>query len=105
MTNQTTPPAEDTGARAACLRRLATALMGYPDLDAAVRLDGPAPCLAVRNTTAPLLSETVAVSRVGGALAYLWSWGQPIGDTSDPSAAARAIAYVLAARGARLGEP
>jgi hypothetical protein len=71
-----------------------------------MRADGPAPCLAVRNTTAPLMSETVTVSGSGDGsdeLAYMWSWGRPISSASDPDSAARAIAYVLAARDARLG--
>lgn len=63
MSNQTAPAAaEDTGARIACQQRLATALSGYGDLEVAVRLEGPAPCLAARNTTAPDLAETVAIS-------------------------------------------
>lgn len=87
----------------ACLERLAAVLSGYSDLDVAVCPDGPAPCLAVRNTGHPFMSETVAVARVGGGLAFAWSWGQRIGDASDPGAAAQAIAYVLEARGVRLG--
>lgn len=89
--------------RAACLQRLATALSGYGDLEVTVREDGPAPCLAARNTTVPVLSETVAITRLGNGLVFLWSWGERIGNVSDPDAAALAIAYVLGARGARLG--
>lgn len=99
----TCPSGQGTAARAACLQRLATALSGYPDLDVAIRADGPAPCLAVRNTAARLMSETVTVSASGDRLAYMWSWGERIGDASDPDTAARAVAYVLSARGARLG--
>lgn len=88
------------GTRAACLQRLATALAGYPDLAAAVRADGPAPSLAVRNTAAPLMSETVTVTAAGGGLAFTWSWGLRICDASDPDTAAAAVAYVLAVRGA-----
>lgn len=92
----------DRSTRAACLQRLATALMGYPDLTATVRADGPAPCLAVRNTDAPLMSETVTVRQQPDGLAFTWSWGVRIGDASDPDTAAAAVAYVLAARGAEL---
>lgn len=88
--------------RAACLERLATALSSYHDLEAAVRTNGPAPCLAICNTAAPLMSETVTVSASGGGVAYVWSWGQRITDASGPDGAARAIAYVLDAHGARL---
>lgn len=104
MTNQTPPPAaQHVGARAACLQRLATALSGYGDLAVAVRADGPAPCLAVRNTTLPDLSESVTVTKFGHRLAFVWSWGERICDASAPDAAALAIAYVLAAHDARLG--
>lgn len=98
-----TAQASETGARAACLQRLATALCGYLDLNVQVRADGPAPCLAVRSTAVPLMSETVTVSPAGDGLAYRWSWGAQIGDASDPDSAARAIAYVLDADGARPG--
>lgn len=91
------------GARVACLERLATALFGYLDLEVHVRAEDPAPCLAVRNTAVPVLSETVTVAETGDSLAYFWSWGRRIGDAGDPEAAAHAIAYVLAARDARLG--
>lgn len=102
MTSMTEYPHPDTATRAACLERLATALSGYMDLDAAVRAEGPAPCLAVRNTAIPALSETITISASGDGLAYMWSWGRRIGDASDPGSAAHAIAYVLAACGARL---
>ena len=88
--------------RAACLERLATALSGYPDLEVRVRVDGPAPHLAARNTAVPVLSETVTAASARDGLAYFWSWGERIGDVSDPGAAAHALAYVLAARDARL---
>lgn len=93
------------GAQVACLQRLATALAGYPDLATTVRTDGPAPFLAVRNTAVPLMSETVTVRQQGDALAFTWSWGAPIRDASDPDTAAAAVAYVLAARGAKPGRP
>lgn len=93
----------DIGTRVACLQRLATAMSGYCDLEVRVRLDGPAPCLAARNTTATGLSETVAVTEFGGSLAFAWSWGERIAEASDPDSAARAIAYVLGARDAQLG--
>lgn len=102
MTSTTQDYEADVGTRAACLQRLATALSGYHEIDVTVRQDGPAPCLAARNQVSGL-SETVTVARLGNGLAYRWSWGEPIGDTSDPDGAAHAIAYVLAARGARLG--
>jgi hypothetical protein len=102
MTDQTAPAAEDAGARAACLQRLATALCGYPDLSVSVREEGPAPCLAVRNTATPHLSETVAMTEADGQLNYTWSWGEPIAGTSDPDAAAHVIAYVLQASGVSL---
>jgi hypothetical protein len=91
-----------TGTWAACLKRLATALSGYPDLAATVRADGAAPCLAVRNTAASLMSETVTVRAQGDGLAFTWSWGVRICDASDPDTAAAAVAYVLAAQGAEL---
>lgn len=94
---------QDAGTRAMCLQRLATALCGYGDLNVAVRRDGPAPCLAVRNTAVPFMSETVSITRSGDGLTFAWSWGARIGDASDPDSAARAIAYVLAADGAELG--
>lgn len=98
--------APDASVRAACLDRLATALSGFPDLGVTLRMNGPAPCLAVRNTTAPTLSETVTAgpSPRGDGLAFVWSWGKRISDVSDPDSAAHAIAYVLEASGARLGE-
>lgn len=88
---------------AACLERLATALSGYSDLATAIRADNPAPCLAVRNSAAPLMSETITVGASGDRLAYMWSWGKRIADISDPDSAAEAIAYVLSARDARPG--
>ena len=104
MTNLTPPPAtQDAGARAACLQRLATALSGYSDLAVTVRADGPAPCLAARNTNFPDLSESVNVKQFGHRLAFVWSWGERICDASAPDAAALAIAYVLAAHDAQLG--
>lgn len=104
MRNRTAPPAaQDAGARAACLQQLATALSAYPDIEVRVRPDGPAPCLAARNWDSRL-SETVAVTRLGDSLFYLWSWGDRIGDASHPDAAARSVAYVLSAVGARPGQ-
>ena len=94
---------DGTAARAACLQRLATALSGYPDLHAAIRAAGPAPCLAVRNTAAPMMSETITVGPSSNGLAYVWSWGKPIGGTSAPDRVAEVIAYVLAARNAQPG--
>lgn len=102
MTSTTEPVCEDTGARTACLQRLATALSAYPDLSVTVRADGPVPCLATRNTAAPHLSETITVTEADGRLAFSWSWGERIGDASDPDAVAHAIAYVLQARDAKL---
>lgn len=103
MRDNTPPPADgDGGLRAACLERLATALSGYADLSATVRADGLAPCLAVRNTAVPFMSETVSVGWTDDGLAFVWSWGAPIGDASDPDSAAEAVAYVLSADGARL---
>lgn len=66
---------QDAGTRAMCLQRLATALCGYGDLNVAVRPDGPAPCLAVRNTAVPFMSETVSITRSGDGLTFAWSWG------------------------------
>lgn len=103
MTRTTETPGHDAGPRAACLQRLATALAGYEDLEVTVRAEAPAPCLVVRNTAVPALSETIAVTRLGDGLAFLWSWGKRISDASAPDTAAQAIAYVLAARGAQLG--
>lgn len=97
MSNQTMPPARGAGARAACLQRLATSLSSYGDLAVEVWVDGAAPCLAARNMAVPQLSETVAIARLGDGLAFLWSWGDPIGDASDADSAAQAIAYVLSA--------
>ena len=94
---------QGAGTRAACLQRLATALAGYPDLAAMVRAEGPAPYLAVRNTAAALMSETITVRPQGDELAYTWSWGVRICHASDPDTAAAVVAYVLAARGAELG--
>lgn len=88
---------------AACLKRLATALSSYPDLETQVRAVGSAPCLAVVNTAIPLMSETVSVCAFPEGLAYAWSWGKRIGDASDPDSAAEAIAYVLAVGGVRPG--
>lgn len=88
----------------ACLQRLATALSGYDDVEATVRPDGPAVCLAARNTAIPSLSETVAITRLGDGLVFMWSWGERISDASDPDGAALAIAYVLSARSAQLGQ-
>lgn len=92
---------DDSATQAACLERLATAVRGYPDLEAQVRADGRAPCLAVHNINVPMMSETVTVSACRDGLAYMWSWGKRIGDASAPDRAAEAIAYVLAAVGAR----
>jgi len=102
MTTTPEPPSRDRAARAACVQRLATALSGYHDLEVTARVDGPAPCLAVRNTAVPCLSETVSVSRMGNDLAYVWSWGERIADSSHPDTAALAVAYVLAASDAHL---
>lgn len=88
--------------RSACLERLATALSGYPELELHVRSEGPAPWLAASNTAVPVLSERITTADTGDGLAYFWSWGERIGDVSDPGTAAHAIAYVLAARDARL---
>ena len=92
----------DTATRAACLQRLATALCGYADLAVTVRADGPAPCLAVRNTAIPDLSETITISASGANVTYAWSWGERIADASRPDHAALAIAYVLSARNANI---
>lgn len=48
------------------------------------------------------MSETVTVGESVRGLAYVWSWGKRITETSDPDMAARAIAYVLGACGAQL---
>lgn len=88
--------------RVACLERLATALSGYAGLSATVRAEGLAPCLAVRNIAVPFMSETISVGPSDDGLTFMWSWGAPIGDASDPDAAAQAVAYVLSADGARL---
>ena len=93
---------KDAGTRASCLQRLAAALSGYSDLEATIRTGSPVPCLAVRNTAVPLMSETVSITRSGDGLTFAWSWGARISDASDPDGAAQAIAYVLAAHGARL---
>lgn len=104
MTSTTESPERDTGARVACLQRLATALSGYSDLHVTVQADGPAPCLAARNTAAPCLAETVTVTRHGDTLAYTWSWGERISDASDTGDAAVAVAYVLSARGTEFSQ-
>lgn len=104
MTSMTQYTGHDTSTRVACLERLATALSGYSDLEVTVRAESSAPCLAVRNTAIPALSETVTVSATGDELAYMWSWRRQISDASDPDSAAQAIAYVLAASGACLGD-
>lgn len=88
--------------RAACLERLATALSSHADLEVHVRADSPTPCLVARNNAVPALSETVTAAGTSDSVAYFWSWGERIGDASDPGAAAHAVAYVLAARDARL---
>lgn len=95
------PRAPGSGTRAACLERLATALAPYSDLDVGLQAQGPAPCLVARNTAIPALSETITASASGDGLAYMWSWGRRICDASDPETAVQAIAYVLAAHGAR----
>lgn len=97
MADQMASLAKDKGMRTACLQRLATALSAYPDLQVTVREEGAALCLAARNSAISSLSETVAITRLGDGLVFLWSWGEHIGDASDPDAAAHAIAYVLAA--------
>ena len=102
MMSVTHHPDPDSRASAACLQRLATALSGYPDLDATVRAYDPAPCLAIRNSAVPALSETITVSTSGNDIAYMWSWGRRISDVGDPMSAAQAIAYVLSASGACL---
>ena len=99
---RTTRSMHDIGARAACLQRLATALSGYHELDVTIRESGPALFLAARNRVSGL-SETITVTQLGDRLAFLWSWGEPISDADDPDSAAEAIAYVLAACGARPG--
>jgi hypothetical protein len=100
---EATTHSQHAGTRTACLQRLATALSGYPELSVTFRAAGPAPCLAVRNTAVPMMSETVAVDENADVLAFVWSWGARIGVTSDVDTAARAVAYVLAVTGARLG--
>lgn len=103
-TSSSPPSHQDGATRAACLVRLATALSSYGDLAVTAREDGPTPCLAARNTMVPAMSETITITRLGDGLVYRWSWGERIGDASDPDAAAHAIAYVLGARGTRLGD-
>lgn len=99
----TTMRCDETATQAACLQRLAIALSVYPDLEATVRPSGPAPCLAVRNPAAPVMSEMVTVSASGdGALAYMWSWGRRMASANEPDIAAQAIAYVLLAGDAPL---
>lgn len=99
----TTMRCDEADTQAACMQRLAIALSAYPDLEATVGPGGRAPCLAVRNTAAPVMSETVTVSASGdGPLAYMWSWGRRMASASEPDIAAQAIAYVLLARDARL---
>lgn len=105
MTNATHPPSVDTATRVACLERLATALSRCRDLDVAVQADGPAPCVAIRNTVIPFMSETVGVGCIGDRLVFTWSWGQRIADAAEPGAAAHAIAYVLKVRGEGLDVP
>lgn len=104
MEDQITPAAaaQDGGAQAACLQRLATALSSYPDIEVRVRPDCPATWLAARNTVSGL-SETVAITRIGDEFVFLWSWGERIGNASDADVTARSVAYVLSATGARLG--
>lgn len=103
MSGTTQYPGQCTAARDTCLEWLATGLSRYRDLAVTVRLDGPAPHLVVRNTAVPYMSETVTVSSSADGLVYMWSWGVPICAASDSDGAARAVAYVLAARGARPG--
>lgn len=103
MSGMTQYPGHGTATRDTCLEWLATGLSRYPDLAVTVRVDGPAPHLAVRNTAVPYMSETVTVSPSADGLAYMWSWGVPICDASDSDGAAHAVAYVLGARGARPG--
>lgn len=64
------PGSVGTAIQSAWLQRLATALSGYHDLNVTVRADDPEPCLAVRNTAVPAMSETVTVSGFGDGLAY-----------------------------------
>jgi hypothetical protein len=91
--------------RAAQLDRLATALSAYPDIQTAVRRTGGVPCLAVVNPAASgLLSETVAVGRIGDDLFYFWSWGERITPVTKVEDAARSIAYVLSARDAQVDQ-
>lgn len=89
--------------RAACIERLATALSAYPDIDVKISTAGTVPFLTASNKSSPLMTETVAVSRRGDPLVYVWSWGERISDTGDPELAAKAIAYVLSSRSAHLG--
>lgn len=99
---QIATPGQGTGTRAACLQRLATALSGYRDLEVTVRANEHAPCLAVRNTAVPFMSETISTARARDGLVFTWSWGARIGEAGDPDTAAQAVAYVLAAYGAGL---
>lgn len=104
MTSMAQSPGRDTTARAACLERLAAELRAYPALVVTAGAAGQVPCLAVTNTAAPHMTETIAVTDPGGGPVFTWSWGAQIGDTASPGAAAQAIAYVLAVPGARLGQ-
>ncbi len=91
--------------RAAQLDRLATALSSYPDITATVGQAGGVPCLAVVNPAGSgLLSETVAVGRIGDDLFYFWSWGECITPVTRVEDAAQSIAYALSARGAQLDQ-
>lgn len=92
--------------QAAQLNRLATALSAYPDITATVGQAGAGlPCLAVANPAgAGLLSETVAVGRVGDEMYYFWSWGERITPVTRVEDAAKSIAYVLSSRAAQLDQ-
>jgi hypothetical protein len=91
--------------RAAQLDRLATALSAYPDITATVGQAQGVPCLAVVNPAGSgLLSETVAVGRIGDDLFYFWSWGERITPVTKVEDAAKSIAYVLSSRTAQLDQ-
>ncbi|HEY2577314.1 MAG TPA: hypothetical protein VGI74_13495 [Streptosporangiaceae bacterium] len=92
--------------RAAQLDRLATALSAYPDIQATVQRTGSGvPCLAVVNPAGSgLMSETVAVGRIGDDLFYFWSWGERITPVTRVEDAAQSIAYVLSSRTAQLDQ-
>jgi hypothetical protein len=91
--------------RAAQLDRLATALSAYPDITATVGRAAGVPCLAVVNPAgAGLLSETVAVGRIGDDLFYFWSWGECITPVTRVEDAAKSIVYVLSSRTAQLDQ-